>query len=104
MNLPKQLADKWAEAERTGAPVEIGRLVVCDICGEDFTDRPDVGGFIFTSKAYCPHCAPNGLQSIVKYGEERFIRAYCPEGRSFADFVRAYRGPRAAISVRGKQP
>jgi hypothetical protein len=88
----KELESKWAEAERTGQPVDIGRIVVCDFCDADYTDSADAGGFIFSSKAVCPKCAPATLESAARYGEQRFIRARCPDGKSFADFVREYRG------------
>ena len=66
--------------------------VICDICGDDCTNMNDSGGFIFGSKAYCPKCATEGLPVIKKYKEEHYIRATCPEGVSFPDFVREYRG------------
>lgn len=100
--LPQSLTDAWAEAERTGS-ADIGRTVVCDICDEDYTDSTETGGFIFSSKAYCPVCAIEGMASIKKYHEEHFIRATCPDGKSFADFVRDYRGGNSRIVItRGK--
>ena len=30
---------------------EVGRTVICDDCGADYTDRPDTGGLVFQSKA-----------------------------------------------------
>lgn len=87
----------WDEAEDTGRPIEIGDLVVCDVCDEDFTNRPDVGGLIFGSYAYCPECTKRQRPVIKKYGEEHMIRAVARDGQSFADFVRDYRGPDAAI-------
>lgn len=89
-----KIKKKWDEAEANpGQKIDIGRVVVCDMCDVDYTDLPDMGGFIFTSYAYCPKCAVSHLPKIRGYGEERFIRATCPEGQSFADFVRAQRGP-----------
>lgn len=96
----KDLEDKWKEANATGEPVPVGDTVVCDVCDEDYTARPESGGFIFQSTAYCPTCGPARLPMIKGYGEEHFIRARCPEGVSFADFVRGYRGPNAAIQIR----
>ena len=36
---------------------------------------------------------------IALYGEHSMIRAVCPEGQTFAAFVRAWRGPNATIRV-----
>jgi len=95
----KELDDLWNKAERNpGHPIPVGRLVVCDSCSEDFTDSPLQGGLIFQSKAICPTCAPTWEQRIQEFGEERLIRMRCRSGQTFGDFVRAYRGPNAAIS------
>jgi hypothetical protein len=89
----------WADAfDRPGEAIPVGRNVVCDICDQDWTDRPESGGFLFISKAYCPDCAVEGLRTIKKYREERYIRALCGD-ESFADFVRRMRGPDAFIRV-----
>lgn len=90
----------WDEAfAEPGKSVPVGDIVVCDFCDHDFTHRPDQGGMIFQSKAVCPQCTALMASDVKQYGEERYIRAGCPEGQSFADFVRAYRGPAAAIKV-----
>lgn len=99
MSLPKELKDGWDEAFQTGKPISIGDLVVCDICNKDYTDLPDSGGFVFCSKGYCPECAKKWLPRIKSYGEEGYIKAFCPEGQSFADFIREYRGPNDMIQV-----
>lgn len=91
--LPDDLQAKWDEASRTGQPVIVGRFVVCDFCDVDFTDSPASGGCIFESKAVCPACYPTVL------GELQFIRATCPSGQSFADFVREWRGPDSTIQI-----
>ena len=90
---------KWDEAESTGEPIDIGEIVICDVCDRDYTDLHDEGGFIFSSIAYCPACAASWLPRIRQYGEERFIRAHCPSGVSFADFARDYRGPNNFIQI-----
>lgn len=71
--------------------VDVGNHVFCDYCSEDYSDRPDQGGILFQSKAVCPECAKEALPRIKGYGEERFIRGYCPEDMSFADWVRSIR-------------
>jgi hypothetical protein len=62
--------------------------VLCDDCGGDFTFRDDVGGILFVSRALCPSCAVRWEAGAEKDGELEFIRARCPEGKSFADWVR----------------
>ena len=53
------LKKEWDAAfEHPGEAIPVGRTVVCDICDQDWTDRPESGGFLFVSKAYCPDEAP----------------------------------------------
>jgi len=78
---------------------DIGSSVICDICGEDYTDSEEPGGFIFTSSAYCPKCSVEGMEAIKKYAEERFIKAKCPKDQSFADFVKEYRNGNNTITI-----
>lgn len=76
--------------------VDLGDRVICDFCGGEYTERPDAGGLLFGSKAArqahaliaCPRCAPHLDRDAKKYGEEQYIRARCPEGKSFAAWVR----------------
>ena len=65
-----------------------GELVFCDYCGDDWTERTESGGFLFGSKAVCPTCAPATMKRIKGYGEEHYIKAHCPAGKSYADWVR----------------
>lgn len=93
-------AEAWAKAEANpGKEIDIGNMVVCDSCNEDYTDSPRSGGFIFQSRAICPQCAGRWMASIIENGEQRMIKAACAAGQSFADFVREYRGPNNSISV-----
>lgn len=75
----------------THVKLEPGRLVFCDDCGEDFTDRCDQGGILFQSKALCPKCAPKWERDAREFDEEHLIRGHCPAGMSFADWVRSLR-------------
>jgi len=68
--------------------------VVCDFCYKDYTFESDSGGFIFSSCAYCPACAPKALAQIKRFKEEHFIKAFCPPGISFWSFVVNYRNSR----------
>lgn len=73
-----------------------GNKVFCDAgCGADYTNSDEKGGFLFGSKAYCPTCAKKDLPTIIKYGEKSHIKAWCPEGMSFKDFVLSIRRGRA---------
>ena len=91
---------KWAEARANpGVPVPVGIDVVCDFCNEDHTLKDQSGGIIFESKAVCPSCVKRLMPDVEKYWEAHLIRAKCPEGVSFANFVRQYRGDDASIMV-----
>lgn len=92
--LPDKLAKKWEEADANpGTKVHLGHIVVCDSCDKDYSDDTESsGGFIFSSSAYGPCCAARMMKGIVMYNEQRFIKAQCPQGKSFRDFVIAYRG------------
>jgi hypothetical protein len=68
-----------------------GDMVVCDSCNENWTDRPESGGFLFHSKAVCPACAPEYEASVQRLKEERFLGQRCPPDLSFADWVRRLR-------------
>lgn len=76
---------------------DVGRMVVCDFCDEDYTNSPATGGLLFESKAVCPKCAERTLRDAKKHNEEHFIHAICPEGMAFADWVRNWlRGGKSA--------
>jgi hypothetical protein len=79
--------------------IDLGRTVLCDCCSTDLTDDPRQGGFLFTNHAYGPCCSQTGLASIRRYNEERFIRAWCPPGMSFADWIRQVRGGNNTITI-----
>lgn len=69
--------------------IDVGDRVICDLCGEEWTDRPESGGlFGLGSKAICPDCEQQTLADCERYGESHLIRQSCPEGKSFADWVR----------------
>ena len=97
--MSRKIDKLWKEATETGEKVLLSNEVICDICNADLTGSDDSGGFVFGSYSYCPACAKDGLASIAKYGEERYIKARCPKGVSFADFIRDYRGPDSFIRI-----
>lgn len=65
-----------------------GESVFCDFCGDDLTESNACGGIQFQSKAACPVCAVPLERDARKYSELHFIRARCPENKTFADWVR----------------
>ena len=67
---------------------DLGDSVICDLCGKDFTNSDAKGGITFGSKAVCPDCTPQILESAKKFNEEDHIKSKCPGGMSFADWVR----------------
>ncbi len=90
---PGDRAQALIDAVLGGSPAEtvtfnLGRRVACDGCDTDLTSDPRSGGLLFGSYAYGPCCADRQLERIRGYGEERYIRARCPEGVAFADWVR----------------
>jgi len=69
--------------------IDPGRHVECDGCGKNFTDSPESGGLYgFGTKAYGPCCEAEMVRLAKQYNEEHEIRARCPAGKSFADWVR----------------
>ena len=91
----------YADALAAGGPavIDLGRTVLCDNDSTDLTDDPRSGGFLFGSYAIGPCCSHEYLRRVEGYGEERFIKAWCPEGVSFADWCRALRAGNNAITV-----
>ena len=67
--------------------IDCGEQVICDICDSDYSNSDERGGFLFSSYAYCPKCAKEGLERIKEYGETQYIKAYCPDSMSFKDFI-----------------
>lgn len=69
--------------------VDIGNTVICDICDADYTNSEQSGGvYGLGSKAICPDCEPRIMESAKRHNEEWAIKAHCPAGMSFADWVR----------------
>lgn len=71
--------------------IDGGDIVICDTCGEDWTERPESGGLLFCSKAVCPNCATGLRKDAEQYEETHLIRGECPENMPFADWVRSLR-------------
>jgi hypothetical protein len=67
--------------------IDIKNKVVCDYCDKDYTHSNETGGFLFGSYATCPDCAPKIMVNIKNYGEEHYIKGFCPPQLSFRDWV-----------------
>lgn len=68
--------------------LDVGDRVLCDYCSDDYTDSDEQGGILFGSYATCPKCEPKIRKDAEKYNEQDHIKASCPKGKSFADWVR----------------
>lgn len=68
--------------------IETGNDVVCDYCGDDYTTSHATGGILFGTYAVCPKCTPKVIADATRFGESNLIRATCPNGMSYADWVR----------------
>lgn len=101
MSARDEIRDAYLAALESGedAVIPVAANVFCDFCDEDLTADTRSGGFLFGSKAVGPCCAERSEASIRGYCEEWNILGRCPEGVSFADWVRGMRGPDAAITI-----
>lgn len=78
---------------------DIGRVVLCDLCGKDYTDSEAKGGLLFASKAVCPECVPRLEKDVKAFGEERYIKARAKDGQEFRAFVLELRGGNNTVTV-----
>ena len=72
--------------------IDIGDMVLCDICNDDYTKSDAEGGILVGSYAVCPECAPKFDSS-----DEPII--HCPAGMRFRDWVLHLRGGRNTIEI-----
>lgn len=82
--------------------IDFGDTVLCDWCGEDFTDgaaAQEKGGVLFGSKAVCPRCVPRLLPDVVKYNEQEFLGEKCPEDMTFKDWCLQLRGGNNIMTI-----
>ena len=84
---------------KTVEVIDIGDSVLCDLCNADFTHSDETGGFLFTSKAVCPGCAPVFEASIKRYHEEEYIRDRALPGESFRAFCLRLRDGDNTITI-----
>ena len=80
----------WAEAKANpGKAVDIGRMVVCDFCNEDYTDSDATGGLLMGSKALCAKCVDRYSETLAQDADDGRVAFALPEiGETFSDFVR----------------
>ena len=71
--------------------LDVGDDVLCDHCGRDYSDSEECGGILFETRAICPKCEDEWIASAKRFGETSCIKAKCPEGVTFADWVRSIR-------------
>lgn len=91
--MKKEIGEALQRAADTGEPIDIGDLVVCDSCCEDFTDSEEVGGLLFAGWAICPRCVPAWEKS------KPFIRARAAPFETFRAFVLRLRGGNNVIQI-----
>lgn len=65
-------------------------IVICDLCGEDFTHSNEKGGLLFNSTAVCPRCESEFRKTIAMYKEESYIRGEA-KNETFCNFVKRVR-------------
>lgn len=68
--------------------MDVGDLVICDLCNKDWTHSKVSGGLLFMSKGVCPDCAPEFEKNVIKFNEQEYIRGRCPANMSHADWIR----------------
>lgn len=79
--------------------IDIGNVVLCDICNRDYTNSDAKGGFLFESKAICPECAPEFEAGVKKYHEEKYIRDRVRPDETFAQACLRWRGGDNTITI-----
>lgn len=73
--------------------IHAGLSVACDFCSEDYTNSDTKGGLLYRSYALGPCCA----KKVEK--EPRQIKARCPEGMTFRDWVLSLRAGDNTVRV-----
>lgn len=78
---------------------DIGEIVICDLCGDDYTFSDAKGGILFGSKACCPNCTPKIERDARHYGELHFIANRAKPDETFKAFVLRMRGGNNKVTV-----
>lgn len=68
--------------------ISLGDSVLCDLCNKSYDENNiQEGGFQFLSKAVCPDCEKNFMNTIIRNNEQSYIRCVAPRGMTFRKFV-----------------
>jgi hypothetical protein len=78
---------------------DLGEVVVCDLCGVDYTFSDAVGGMLFGSNGCCPECTGRMKPDVIKHDEEKYIRARANEGETFRAFCLRMRGGDNSMTI-----
>ena len=79
--------------------IDFGNNVICDSCGEDYTESEAQGGILFNSKAICPKCQADWEEGANRYNETKYITSRAAEGQSFRAFVLSLRNGNNTIKI-----
>jgi hypothetical protein len=79
--------------------IDIGNMVICDLCNADFTESKEVGGLVLDGSAVCPICQPDMEAAVKKHREEDHVDARCPDGVEFREFILKYRNGADYIAI-----
>lgn len=90
--------NKIKAGDYSSETIDIGDVVICDICNEDFTDSQETGGVLFGSYGVCPRCTPRLLEDVKKHNEEHLIHAKAQPSETFKAFSLRMRGGNNTIT------
>lgn len=79
--------------------IDVGDVVICDLCSTDYTSSTACGGMLFAGKGVCPQCMPRMYQLALDHGELHMIQASCPKAQPFRDFILMIRGGNNVMRV-----
>ena len=69
----------------------VGDVVLCDLCGKEWSNSEQSGGFVLSATGVCPDCEEKVMADVVKYKEEFAITSKCPPGMSHVEFIQRFR-------------
>ena len=81
---------------RSHTIIDIGEMVLCDLCNADHTDSEAEGGILMGTYAICPTCAPGIIRDAERSGESI---THCPAQTRFKDWALQLRGGRNTIEI-----